>query len=209
MRSAVEARRHRRHLVASAIVDAVVQGAGTETLDTLLQRFEPARQPAHDRKGAQCNGHEQQHQHQHQPRTAPPRRPERQLGRRIAPRAAFPACAPCRAAQQAQRAAVVKLDCHRARRRAAVIILQPAAVGVAVGNARAVGRVERQRHAQALRPLLQGRRLFCDGGLGTWQAALDQLAPGGGAFVDDGVETPALLLDLALEDPARRQREQR
>jgi hypothetical protein len=45
----VEAGRHRRHLVAPAAVDAVVERAGAEGLDALLERLQPARQPPHDR----------------------------------------------------------------------------------------------------------------------------------------------------------------
>ena len=54
-----------------AVVDALAELAGAELLDALLQRLEPARQPAHHRVGAGRDGEEQHHEDAPRPRPPP------------------------------------------------------------------------------------------------------------------------------------------
>ena len=148
--------------------DAVVERAGAELLDAVLQRLEPARQPAHDRIGAGRDGDEQDHQHERQPEPALPGRRQNGGQRRPRrPRAAAPPGAPLGAGAAAapalaharphhpQRAAVVELT---AKLRAP---LRPGGAGRIPTRAMrsAAALVERERQAQPLRPFAQRRGL--------------------------------------------------
>ena len=71
----VEGGGHGGHLVLAGVVHPLGQITGTEGLHALLQRLEPAGEPAHHRIGPRRHGDEQQ-RHQHQ-RTHRARQPER------------------------------------------------------------------------------------------------------------------------------------
>ncbi len=66
----VEARRDRRDLVGARDRDAMIERAGAELLDALLERLEAARQPAHHRIGAGGDGEEENDEDDGQPGAA-------------------------------------------------------------------------------------------------------------------------------------------
>jgi hypothetical protein len=215
-RPPVEAGGHRGHLVAPVLGHALVQFAGAEGLDALLQRLQPPREPPHHRPGTGGHGQEQ---HQQQPPAGAlgqarqrPGRPAA-IGRRAQRARRHPArpaaAAPGRA--HPQRAAVVQRHRHAATR-------------LARGSPRPRSRAEVGSEAPMRRPR---HRPAPSAGAG---AATTRAAPGllGGGASAGGSErcsrsaqasllrslhaalvAHALLLEVALHQPARHQREQR
>ena len=116
---AIEARAERGHLVLPVLGHALVQRALAESFDAELERFKPARQPAHHGPGARRHSHEEQQQQQGQPHAVGQHAQGQQRGRiaqRTTQRAAAPAPQPW--AQHPQRAAIVQTHRLRALRRA-------------------------------------------------------------------------------------------
>ena len=219
----VEARGDRRDLVGAGDGDAVAQLAGAELLDALLQRLEPARQPAHDRIGAGRDGDEEHDQNDRQPGAARQARRQQRPGRRWRrqPAAALlagrPGAGPGRAGatraaaelaqagpHRPQRAAVVELE----RERPAESLGGAAQKGIGGADALAAGGVERERHAQALRPVAQRGGLHVGRRVGAGQRVLEQLGPRAEPLVDDLLGAHPLLVEVALDDPAGDDREQ-
>ncbi len=221
---AVEAGAQRGHFVAPVFGHTMVQRAGTKGLDALLQRVEPARQAPHHRPGAGGNGRKQ---HQQQGRDAhaagqpgPPG--QRRRWRRPRPRrrhatahaqAAVHAGSPGpagtrRRPHHPQRAPV--LQPHRLRtsppRHVVRLALQ---VGVGRADALAVGIVQRQRQAQPHRPVAQCGGLLRRRRVGAGQRALQQITPRRGTLLRAGDEVLALLVEVALHQPAGDHGEQR
>ncbi len=75
-------------------------------------------------------------------------------------------------------------------------------------DALAVDVVERERHAQALRPVEQRRRLDLGRRVAAGKRALEQLGPGAEPVVDDLLGALAFLVEMAPDDPAADEREQ-
>jgi len=75
-------------------------------------------------------------------------------------------------------------------------------------DARASRIVERERHAQALRPVAQRRRLILGRCIAAGKRALEQLGPGTQPVADDLLGAGAFLVEMTLDDPARDEREQ-
>ena len=242
----VEGGGHLGHLVVARGVHPQGQVAPAKGPHTLLQGFQPARQPPHHRVGP--GGHrDEQHRHQRQraeclrqakrqgrqrrQRTGP--LAQRRAGRVVAQHRPTRAArhhqgtdaplgigaAPARsilarraighgslagravyrltrrppahdAARQPQRAAIV--EPHRAWRVGAPLGLAARILSEA-RDAHATPVVQRHRHAQPARPLVQ--RLACSAHrrVGTGQRPLHQLGPGGQALTGCGLHTHALL----------------
>ncbi|MCG3190252.1 MAG: hypothetical protein LKCHEGNO_02899 [Burkholderiaceae bacterium] len=210
---AVETARHRGHLVAAGLVDALAERAGAEALDAALQPFEPPRQAAHHRVGAGGQRDEQQRQQHEQAHARwPLRRQPRpvadpmQRGARFGCALPGIAVAPREPAHarthHPQRAAVVESHRHAA----AAAVRFTALVAVGRGDALAVDAVERHRQAQPQRPLAQCRGLLVGRRIGRRQRALHQLGPGIQALGGHAFDALALALEVLLHEPARHQR---
>ena len=191
----VEARRHGGHLVAPADLDAVVELAGAEALDALLQRLEPARQAAHHRVGAGGDGEEQHHQQHRQADAARPAVGGRKGSSIVAAGRRRPR-GPPRRARRARRAGggsrrpgrtihSVRPSSSRTETLRAPLP-RPArrSEGLGGDDARALRVVQRERQAQALRPVAQRRGLLVRRRIGARQRALDQVGPGRHALAD-------------------------
>jgi hypothetical protein len=206
---AVEAGANGGHLVAPSSATRWSSLPAPKASTPCLQRLQPARQTTHHRPGAGRHGDKQHHQQKPPgwrhpssavapshggggggtPRTGP------------APRA--------RPGRHPQRAAIVER--HRLHPGAHVAGRPPAARWK--DSEVTMRRPSASSSAIGRRSLADHSRTACacagSGASASRQRALQQLAPGQGALAQHALVARALLLEMALHQPARDQREQR
>jgi hypothetical protein len=183
--------------------------AGAELLDPLLQRLEPAGQPAHHRVGAGGDGDEQHDEHQHQAGAARTVPGSGGHGRRLRRPSGLRRARPSDCAQLPGR----KVQSVRPSSSLTGYGLDRPVFHPPVNESEApmrlpFGVVERERKAQPLRPFAQGRGLVLRGRVDAGQRALDQVAPGLEPLVRRRLVALALAVDVLLDDEARGEGEQ-
>mmetsp|Transcript_10445 Transcript_10445/g.42618 ORF Transcript_10445/g.42618 Transcript_10445/m.42618 type:complete len:696 (-) Transcript_10445:2300-4387(-) len=211
----VEAGGQRRHFVAAAVFDTVAELAGAELLHALLERFQPPREPPHHRIGASRHAHKQQHQHhrqgRHDRRARGPRPGQPGAGPGVflgpgRPRTQPRACTRAtrggqrpHAAHQGQAAAVAQAGADDQR----AGVGGPALEHRRRGDAAAVGRIQRQRHAQPAAPLGKGLGLLAERRRRRRQRELEQPGHRIESIAGRRLDLAPLLLDMAVEQPGR------
>ena len=191
------------------IVNTVVKLACAELLHAALECLQATRQMAHRGPGPRGHRNEQKHQHHQGAHATLPcrghkghgRRPRRRPARSTHPRSVRPTQA---LAQQAgprhpKGAAVVQ----RNRKPARTLFGLPAQERLGRRDSLTSRAVQCEWNAQALGPVQQCCGLVGHGRIGARQRALDQIAPGRHAVGQHRLRVLPLLLDLALEQPAR------
>jgi len=224
---AVETAGQGGHLVGAAGIDTVRQIAVTKAFHAALQAFETPRQPPHHRVGAQRHTQKQQDQKDRQRLATGARTKNRQAPHRVVaalhhadtsiagmnvctrsstrPRALSTRKTGRRQAlhtDQAQRSPVRQRHLHAAHTGVVLALF----IQVRGGDSLALCIGQRNRHAQALAPLLQRSGL-----LHAWrgrrrQGTMDQHRNGHQSFARDAVGGAPFMLHLALKQPGRAKR---